>query len=346
MRFWNVVFTEISSSTTIIHDLDRPEIIIDLLDYKKAQADRSLTRKKREAMTRLYVKRYEQGLRRFATLKLSARSYGSIEERLYHVYKQSPHGLNALLGGRIKLRTQAGMSDEFKRAADRATVWLPQMEQIFKEEGIPTDITRLAFVESMFNPKALSKVGASGIWQFMPQTARSYMTVNHWIDERSSPLKATRAAARLLRDNYRRLKSWPLAITAYNHGPASLQKATRQLRTSDFETILTNYDEPNFGFASKNFYAEFLTARNVYDQKFRSNKPFVKPTSKVVRVTRPITLRQMLSLLNFDELRTLNPCLTNAGLRYYTDRPLPREFEIVLPHDRSLASIHLDRRSL
>jgi hypothetical protein len=180
MRFWNVVFTEISSSTTIIHDLDRPEIIIDLLDYKKAQADRSLTRKKREAMTRLYVKRYEQGLRRFATLKLSARSYGSIEERLYHVYKQSPHGLNALLGGRIKLRTQAGMSDEFKRAADRATVWLPQMEQIFKEEGIPTDITRLAFVESMFNPKALSKVGASGIWQFMPQTARSYMTVNHW----------------------------------------------------------------------------------------------------------------------------------------------------------------------
>ena len=136
--------------------------------------------------------------------------------------------------------------------------------KIFRQVGVPSVITRLAFVESMFNYKARSRAGAVGVWQFMPKTGKQFLVINRHIDERKSIYKSTRAAAKLLLINYRYLGSWPLAITAYNHGMGSMSKAVKKIGSSRIEDIIANYKGRSFGFASKNFYAEFLAAANIY----------------------------------------------------------------------------------
>jgi LysM repeat protein len=92
-----------------------------------------------------------------------------------------------------------------------------------------------------------------------------YMTVSRKVDERLNPDKATRAAARLLRDNYAALGSWPLAITAYNHGRGGMMRAQSEVGSSEITKIIDEYDGPLFGYASMNFYSEFLAAVEVYN---------------------------------------------------------------------------------
>jgi membrane-bound lytic murein transglycosylase D len=137
------------------------------------------------------------------------------------------------------------------------------MEEVFRREGLPTELTRLPLVESCFDIEAYSKVGAAGIWQFMPSTGRSYMAISGVVDERRDPLRATRGAALHLKRNYEVLGNWPLAITAYNHGRAGIARAVRETGTDDIGKIVTRYQGPLFGFASRNFYAEFLAALHV-----------------------------------------------------------------------------------
>jgi membrane-bound lytic murein transglycosylase D len=97
----------------------------------------------------------------------------------------------------------------------------------------------------------------------MRPTARLFMRVDYLVDERLDPYTASEGAARLLRGNYERLGSWPLAITAYNHGPGGMAKAVRILGTRDIGTIVARHRSPSFGFASRNFYAEFMAARRI-----------------------------------------------------------------------------------
>ena len=89
------------------------------------------------------------------------------------------------------------------------------------------------------------------------------MKIQYEVDERLDPLLATIAAAKLLAENYRHLKRWPLAITAYNHGRQSLKKIVARTGTDDLAKLIEGYDGWLFKFASKNFYAEFLAAREV-----------------------------------------------------------------------------------
>ncbi|MBI4473521.1 MAG: transglycosylase SLT domain-containing protein [Acidobacteria bacterium] len=129
---------------------------------------------------------------------------------------------------------------------------------------MPETIALLPLVESSFENRSFSKAGAAGIWQFTRQTGRMYLRVTNRIDERLDPVKATHAAARLLRQNYRALGNWPLAITAYNHGRAGMLRA-RKAHDGALSTIINDYDGPLFGYASMNFYAEFIAAVQVYE---------------------------------------------------------------------------------
>ena len=104
----------------------------------------------------------------------------------------------------------------------------------------------------------MSKVGASGVYQIMPQTGHDYLKIGSGIDERNDPIKASRAAAKLLIMNHRILGEWPLAITAYNHGVGGIRRAMQAANSKDIVTLINKYDGPNFGFASKNFYSGFL----------------------------------------------------------------------------------------
>ena len=141
--------------------------------------------------------------------------------------------------------------------------FLDEIKQIFREHGLPVDLAYLPHVESSFNPDAYSKFGAAGIWQFTRSTGRRFMKVGYVLDERRDPIRATYAAAQLLKENYAKLGSWPLAITAYNHGLSGVRRAVRETGSDDIGEIVRQYKGSRFGFASRNFYAAFLAAADV-----------------------------------------------------------------------------------
>lgn len=339
MRFWEKVFQKYTDQQIVIHDFDHPEVVIDVVDFAKLErklGSKSLSRTQREHFLRRYVKRYELALKRFAESQLDAISEGAMEERVYAVYSRNNAALASLLEGQSKLRTQTGLANHFVHAANIAQNYLPDMERIFAEYNVPAKVTRIAFVESMFNTAARSKVGASGIWQLMPSTARMFINVNHFVDERNSPLKATRAAAKLLSSNYQALGSWPLAITAYNHGAAGMARAQKLAGSSDIDQIIQTYRSPSFGFASKNFYAEFLAAANTYDlvsaQGLVANAPN-RSQLQYIRLPRPMSLSQIVkqTKVSAEILRKNNPCLLPQFFSAHRNRTLPTNYEIAFP---------------
>ena len=143
-------------------------------------------------------------------------------------------------------------------------LYLENFERIFREAGLPIELTRMVFVESSFNVLARSKVGASGLWQIMRYTGRPYMMINDAIDKRNHPTEATKLAAKLLRNNYQMLQSWPLAVTGYNHGPTGVLKLTKHYKSREIGDLTQNIgSRKRLGFASRNFYASFLAILEV-----------------------------------------------------------------------------------
>lgn len=120
----------------------------------------------------------------------------------------------------------------------RAEVLLPDLQRIFREEGVPPELVWLAEVESSFNPSARSPVGATGLFQFMPSTAEHFGMSLQPQDERLDPLISARAAAQYLRFLHERFQSWPLALAAYNAGQGRVGRVLRQHQGRSFEDIV------------------------------------------------------------------------------------------------------------
>jgi membrane-bound lytic murein transglycosylase D len=199
---------------------------------------------------------------------------------------------------------------------------------------VPSELANLPHVESSFDPTAYSKVGAAGLWQFMRSTGRRYMQIDHIVDERRDPFLSTHAAAQLLSDNYSVIQSWPLAITAYNHGLAGMRRAAEQQKTTDIGVIALNYKSRIFGFASRNFYAAFLAAVDVdanYERYF-GPMDIDAPENLAVVVTpdyvEAATIARALSLPTA-ELARLNPALMETV--WAGDKLVPRGFELRVP---------------
>jgi membrane-bound lytic murein transglycosylase D len=199
-------------------------------------------------------------------------------------------------------------------------------------------------VESSFNPEARSYVGAAGLWQFTAGTGRRFMRIDSAVDERRDPFRSSEAAARLLRSNYDELDSWPLAITAYNHGTGGMRRAVRATGTDNIETIVRNYDGRAFGFASRNFYVSFLAAEEVernaeqYFGPVRRDEPESVTIIDVPAYLSAGTLEKSLGLPR-ETLQTYNPALLPEvwlGRKY-----VPRGFILRLPASVSDADVRL-----
>jgi hypothetical protein len=205
------------------------------------------------------------------------------ERRVAALFKGEP--LSAYTLAASNLRVQQGLREQFETGLVRSRNYRVEMERIFVDEGLPPQLVNLANIESDFYTDAKSSAGAVGIWQFTRDTGKEYLRISRYHDDRFNPMAETRAAAELLRYNYDSLGSWPLAITAYNYGTGGMEEAA-QLYGGDFGRIFSSYDGPRFGFASKNYYAEFLAAMQVYnyeDQYFPDLKYQETPPPEVVR---------------------------------------------------------------
>lgn len=265
--FWKDIFAKYGSTQTVIHHRDFPQIVFGVLDLsaESEQMMPSAFDAYKESVEKRTVEDIKAQLLELAS---GSEPRTQFQEKLVDLLKHLPGSESKYkrIVDEDLVRTQTGIRERYAEAIRRAWKYLPIMEQIFVSEyGLPKELTRIPFIESSFDYTAYSSVGAAGIWQFMPRTARAHrMLVGRYVDERRDPIKATRAAAEYLRSAYKSLGSWPLAITSYNHGVGGVRSKTHKAGTSDLAAIIEDPKERYFGFASTNFYPEFLAALEIF----------------------------------------------------------------------------------
>jgi membrane-bound lytic murein transglycosylase D len=210
----------------------------------------------------------------------------------------------------------------------RAGRYREMIARVLREEGVPQDLIYLAQAESAFQPLALSRAGARGIWQFVPYRGQQYgLRHTWWIDERQDPEKATRAAAQHLRDLYHLFGDWYLAMAAYNCGPGNVQKAIERTGYADFWELYNRKVLPR---ETKNYVpiilALTLIAKDAPHYGIQADPEQPVPYD-VVKPGRAIDLRLVAETIDVDleTLRSLNPAL----LRLTT--PDDTTFELHLP---------------
>jgi membrane-bound lytic murein transglycosylase D len=261
VSFWLSIYTRYPLTQGVIHDSRYPEIVYDVIELEHpdaAGAYRINDHRMRRARAT-----YRQILDRVMQtpdcddpeVKRVAGMFGpSVTQDHLKKAKQ-------------RIRCQVGQRDRFREGLIRSAAYIDRIRAIFRNADLPEDLAYLPHVESSFNYQAHSKSGAVGIWQFTRRTGRHYLQIDAALDERLDPIRASEAAALLLKTNYRRLESWPLAITAYNHGISGMLRAKRRHKT--YAAIFQDYRNRRFRFASRNFYPEFLAAREAAKNSHR-----------------------------------------------------------------------------
>ncbi|MBM0659664.1 lytic transglycosylase domain-containing protein [Capnocytophaga genosp. AHN8471] len=153
-----------------------------------------------------------------------------LKERLKKLNEKTPFNVeyNPVLEQVIKSFLKNRRSS-LERLMSLSDYYFPMFEQEMSNQKIPLEIKYLAIIESALNPKARSRAGATGLWQFMYATGKSYgLEVNNYVDERSDPVRSTKAAAKYLNELYKIFGDWDLALAAYNSGPGNVTKAIRR----------------------------------------------------------------------------------------------------------------------
>jgi len=278
VNFWLKVYTEWGRDKVVIHD-DRYLAVVYEVARLPGRIEPSYTPAQQEFVD-LLKDRWRARLRALEGRVAVGARLSSAEQSL-KAQLEDGGGPGALFGAAERVRSQRGVREQYRDGLARSGRWEPLFREVFRRRGLPEDLALLPHVESSFQANARSSAGASGMWQFIRSTGSNYMTVNSAIDERLDPVVAADAAARYLQGAYARLDSWPLALTSYNHGVGGMLSAKERYGT-DMGRIVRDYDGRYFGFASRNFYAQFLAARHVArnaQQYFPEGVPFEPPLS-------------------------------------------------------------------
>jgi membrane-bound lytic murein transglycosylase D len=230
----------------------------------------------------------------------------------------------------------------------RAGRYREMIQRVLAEEGIPQELIYLAQAESGFHPLAVSRAGARGMWQFMASRATAYgLQRNWWVDERQDPEKATRAAARHLKDLYKEFHDWYLAMAAYNSGPVTVQNAVARTGYADFWELYNRGVLPK---ETRNYVpiilAVTIMAKNPAQYGLGNVQPESPLEADTVRVNYPVDLRLVAECtdVSLDAIQDLNPSL----LRMTT--PKDSGFELKLPRGSkdiymaNIAAIPVDKR--
>jgi membrane-bound lytic murein transglycosylase D len=271
------------------------------------------------------------------------------EAELKSTQSDLPLIINDYVAGYINYFSTRGKST-FEQALARSGRYREMIMRVFKEEGVPQDLIYLAQAESGFHPLALSRVGARGMWQFMASRATGYgLQRNWWVDDRQDPEKATRAAARHLKDLYKQFGDWYLAMAAYNSGPGNVQQAVKRTGYADFWEL---YKRNVLPAETKNYVPIILAMTIMSKNPAQYGLDEIKPDSPdaydTVMVDYPVDLRLVAECVDapVERLNDLNPSL----LRRTT--PKDQAFQLRIPagtkekYQEAIASIPEDKRVL
>jgi membrane-bound lytic murein transglycosylase D len=188
--------------------------------------------------------------------------------------------------------------------------YFPMIEDIFDSYGLPAELKYMAVIESALNPRAVSRVGATGMWQFMYSTGRLYgLTINSVVDERRDPVKATHAAAKYLKDMYNIYHDWVLVIAAYNCGPGNVDKAIRRSgNRRDYWEIYYRLPRETRGYIPQ-FIAATYVLNNYKEHHIQPLQIDMPVSTDTIMVEKDIHLSQISEVMNIpiEELRALNP---------------------------------------
>ncbi len=334
INFWIDVYGRWQSRDSILHDASRPDRV-----YRVVKG-RACGRKGNTAFIKEQKKKIAGELYALANrLERKQKVQGSYGRHLLTLFpSRSPAKIRTAARN---IRCQSGNSDGFRAALRRFGIYGPLVRQVLKDAGLPADIQYLPFVESSYNPKAYSRVGAAGLWQIMPATARVLgLELDATVDERLDPEAASWAAARYLKDSRKTLtvaalsrnpgishgEVSPFVITSYNYGVNGMRRAIKKLGP-DFMRVINRYRTRKFQVAVKNFYAGFLAARHVARnaKKFFGTVKQGRPLRyRTLILKRSVSIGRLKSVFRLSEsqLKELNPALTRFvwhGWRFVPD---------------------------
>jgi len=335
IKFWIDVYTQYSCNQYVIHDNWYINRIYEVVDWNPDDtiANRSTAWKEANKAKEKYIWILEE----FAKGDCGSKHLLSpAHDKVFRLWERSldPKTYARALD---RVRVQRGLQEEFKAGIQRTGRYMKKIREIFASFSLPQELTILPQVESSFRTDAYSYVGAAGMWQFTNYTGQLFMKVGYDVDERLDPYKATEAAAKLLKRNYEMLGTWPLALTAYNHGPLGMKNAKNQLGTDDFETIHNNFKSPSFKFASRNFYLEFLAAKHIFEnyRLFIGEVDFERPQNFVeFELPDNVKLSTIIEEYNVDiaSIAKLNPSLRTPVL--LSTRYIPKGYKLRLPQEK------------
>jgi len=270
VRFWFNVYTKYTSHFSVIHDIENPSLVYDVIDFTDVISNiknRNTRYAIQNKSLRSIISAYKKSFRNLAM--------GSCEDEKCKKISAALHTANIIVPKsqnlrkkfcytlKNNIRTQTGQHDHIRQGLKNIDGYNESVELLFKTFHLPHELLAVSFLESSFNIHAYSKVGATGPWQFMRNIGKHFMIINRNVDQRRSAILSTASALHLLKQNKKIMKSWDLAVNAYNSGTGLVRSGVKKLYQKGFkhprvQHLITHFHHGNWGFAAKNFYSEFL----------------------------------------------------------------------------------------
>lgn len=263
-QFWFLIYTKYNHNQVVIHHRDHPSIIFHVLDVE-------------DSVDQVRTRRISEGREQIQNILLAlAKDKGECPKlpkdplctKLLNHLNQSVLPPPTSAKDRsvyfselaTSLRTQSGQRDIIMQGLHNLQPFQRKLAQIFHLFDVPGELIAVAFLESSFNTRARSRVGAAGIWQFMRSTGLQYFIITQRQDHRLNPLISTLGALQFLKQTHKILGRLDLAIWSYNSGMRHVLDARKAWKKDDFDLayFLDNYQHRNIGFASKSFYSSYL----------------------------------------------------------------------------------------
>lgn len=356
VNFWFLVYTQFESSSVVIHDKTNLSLIYKVLDFGHLH-EKGLPK------NTLYVLQQKISEEKLDDLKQDLEnlskepfSLSLSAKKIYRILKQANVTLplkksdRSIFFTKLKhnLRTQTGQKNFIRDGVVRSLPYQHFITKYFTDRKLPKELLAIPFLESSFNPKAQSKVNALGVWQFMPLIASYYVPKRSAnTDYRSNVGVASVSAGYLMSENFAIMKSWDLAVTAYNSGTKHLLKTKRELASNDvdLEAIIKHSDSQHFGFASKNFYSEFLALAHtlayreeLFDDLHKSDRPDVEEELRFYMTKCSLRLPKVLNDNQMDDVHFHNHQIQDLqsqiprGYILTTKNSLPKSKFHEIPH--------------